>query len=521
MARLDIIGGGPAGAFTARLAALRYPDWKIRLFEHLPPHDTFGFGVGLTRALLKAVDDADPTIHRRLRAATFPFSSAEFHLPQGTVNFGRSHTGAIRRAELLRILLEGAEEAGAEVRIGAPAHVDDLRGNADIVVGADGLSSSTRSRFLPQFNASTTMGRGVFIWCAADIELSGSVFEPVETPAGIFVAHAYPYAQGLSTFVIETSSETIRRAGFTDHEWKSDDESDDRALEYLSDAYSTMLKGAHFFGNRSRWSHFTTLKCQNWSYQNVVLLGDAAATVHPSLGSGTKVALESAIALVESLAALETRPPGRVLQEFVRTRRPSVARLQERAMRSQLWWESFPARKDLSPSRIALAYLSRSGVVSLDGLAASDLELAVQATADFANVPAAAVPVRELSQWVLHHAFSNHKLKLPTRVLPPADGSASNGTVMTIDVANGDAWGPDGDDYVQRAKEHARSGAHIVALTGGTGRSDLMDRLAVAERIRSETDCAVAIRARADQQDLVADGIVADRADLLELDVSS
>lgn len=518
MARLDIIGGGPAGAFTARLAALRHPDWKVRLFERLPPHDTFGFGVGLTRALLKAVDDADPTIRQRLQTATFPFSSAEFHLPQGSVNFGQFHSGAIRRSELLRILLEGAVEAGAEVNIGALAHVDDLRDNADIVVGADGLSSSTRDRFSSQFGPATTMGRGVFIWCAADIELSGTVFELVETPAGVFVAHAYPYGEGLSTFVIETSVETIRRAGFTDHHWKSDAESDDRALEYLTDAYSTMLKGAHFFGNRSRWSHFTTLKCQNWSYRNVVLLGDAAATVHPSLGSGTKVAMESAIALVDSLAALETRPPRRVLQEFARTRRPSVARLQDRAQRSQLWWESFPARKDLSPSRVALAYLSRSGVVSLDGLAASDPELAVQATADFANVSAAAVPARQLSQWVLHHAFANSKLELPTRVLPDADGGASNGTVMTIDVATGDAWGPDGDNYVQRAREHARGGAHIVALTGGAERSDLMDRLAVAERIRSETGCAVAIRARADQQDLVADGIVADRADLLQLD---
>jgi anthraniloyl-CoA monooxygenase len=111
MTRLDIIGGGPAGAFTARLAALRFPDWNVLLFERQPPDDTFGFGVGLTRALLKAIHDAVPGIHQRLSAGSRPFSSTEFPVEKGTASFGQMHSGAIRRSELLRILLDGAHEA--------------------------------------------------------------------------------------------------------------------------------------------------------------------------------------------------------------------------------------------------------------------------------------------------------------------------------------------------------------------------------------------------------------------------
>lgn len=517
--QVSIIGGGPAGAFTARLTALRHPDWTVHLHERLPPDDTFGFGVGLTRALLRAVELADPAIFDRLMAVTFPFSSARFSLPQGTIAFGKFHSGAIRRSELLRILLDGAAEAGAQVHLGSDAHVDDLRSEADIVVGADGLSSSTRERFASHLGVRNTCGRGAFIWCGGDIELDGTVFHPVQTPAGVFVAHAYPYAPGLSTFVIEASAETLERAGFTDREWESDDASDEQALDYLSHAFAKLLDGGRFFGNRSRWTHFSTLECEQWSYENVVLIGDAVATVHPSLGSGTKVALESAIALVDHFDAVEHQTISHSLAEFTRGRRPSVARLQERAVRSQLWWESFPVRMDLSPARIAVAYLSRAGVVSLDGLAESEPALAATAMADLSGVATSAIPSSDLAEWVLNLPFQADGFALDHRRLDAADPRDDHGAA-TIEVISGDAWGPEGDGYLKLAQAKAKSGAQVITLAGGGTRSDVMDRLAVAERIRTETGRAVAIRAHGDQMDIVADGIVAGRADLLQFDTA-
>jgi anthraniloyl-CoA monooxygenase len=513
---VKIIGGGPAGAFTARLAALRHPDWTVEVFETLPPNDTFGFGVGLTRALLRAVQVADPVIFDRLMAATFPFSSASFSLPQGTTEFGQFHSGAIRRSELLRILLESAAEAGADVKIGQSVHVDDLMEEAEIVVGADGLSSSTRARFAPQLGVHQSNGRGAFIWCAADADLDGTVFHPVQTSAGTFVAHAYPYAPGLSTFVIEASVDTLERAGFVNRTWESESASDDEALDYLSDAFDALLKGGRFFGNRSRWTHFTTLACDRWSYRNVVLLGDAVATVHPSLGSGTKVALESAIALIDYLDTAEGQPVSDALAGFSRSRRPSVARLQERAARSQLWWESFPERVNLSPSRVALAYLSRAGVVSLDSLAKTDPLLAANAIADFADIPVDEVPDSHLTDWVLNLPLNTEAIKLEDRRLPTRSAGDEPTGIATIEVTSGDAWGPHGEDYLDLARDHLQLGATVIALHGGDTRSDVMDRLAVAERIRGETGSVVAVRARRDHQDIVADGIVAGRTDLIQ-----
>ncbi|GAB2968018.1 FAD-dependent monooxygenase [Amycolatopsis acidiphila] len=509
--RVTIIGGGPAGAFTARLLALRHPDWQVRLFERLPPDDTFGFGVGLTHGLLRAVEKADPEVTRRLLAAVHPFSSARFEVPQGTVRFGQFHSGAIRRAKLLRILLDSAAEAGAEVEIGRAVTVDEVSADADLVVAADGLSSPTRGK-LAELGAVTNLGRGAFIWCGAEVELDGTVFMPVETDAGTFVAHSYPYDRGLSTFVIEASRQTVERAGFVGRTWGSDGESDDEALAYLSAAFAGLLDGGKLFGNRSRWSHFTTLTCARWHSGNVVLLGDAVATVHPSLGSGTKVALESAIALADAIDENGDRPLPAALPVFERNRRPKVERLQDTARRSQLWWESFTARGDLSPSRLAVAYLSRAGVVSMTDLVTDMPELASRASADYAGVAPADVALDDINTWLLAHPIEAHGMRFPGRLLK---GPAEVSGVATIEIACGDAWGEEADEYLERARGYVRSGARLIRLDGGDSRQAVLDRLAIAERLRRELAVAVGVSIDEQHVDLAASGLVAGRTDLV------
>lgn len=507
---VDIIGGGPGGAFTARLLALRHPDWRVRLFERLPPDDTFGFGVGFTHGLVRGLREADPVVTARLTAAMHPFSSARFEVPQGTVDFGQSHSGGIRRAKLLRILLDSAAEAGAEIVVGRAARVEDLEADADLVVAADGLSSATRNRSAGEFDADTKLGRGAFIWCAAEVELDGTVFTPAETEAGIFVAHAYPYDRGLSTFVIEASQATLERAGLTGrHVWSSDAESDEEALAYLSDAFGGLLKGGKFFGNRSRWSHFTTLTCRRWHSGNVVLLGDAAATVHPSLGSGTKVALESAIALADAIDEAGEASPAAALPVFERNRRPKVDRLQDTAQRSQLWWESFTARRDLSPSRLAVAYLSRAGVVSMTDLVATMPELAGQACADYAGVDRGQVRLDDITAWVLNNPVESGDLRLPGRLVE------TGADAVTIGIECGDAWGEQADAYVRMARDHVRAGARLIRLTGADRRNAVLDRLAVAERLRRELPVAVGVTVGEQYLDLAAVGLVAGRTDVV------
>jgi 2-polyprenyl-6-methoxyphenol hydroxylase-like FAD-dependent oxidoreductase len=515
---ISVLGGGPAGLFAATLLAQDHPEWEVHVFERLPPSDTFGFGVGLTPALLAAVAEEAPAVHDDLMEASTAFSSAAFNLPAGRAELPRSHAGAISRARLLQLLLDRAEEAGVEVEIGASPTVDDLRDDADLVIAADGVSSTTRERFAAELGASEELGRGLFIWCGAPIELEGNVFTPVETEAGLFVSHAYPYAEGLSTFVIETDDRALEAAGCrtADEKFTDDGDSDETSLAYLSKAFEALLGGASFTGNRSRWMSFNTVRCERWHVGNVVLLGDAAATAHPSLGSGTKLALEAAIALRHAMEGLGDTPPAERVPAFEKGRRPAVERLQERARRSQLWWESFGTRLHLSPARIAAAYMSRAGAVSFEQLQASAPDLARQAAADFAGVGPDEPPADHLSDWILHRPLAVNGQALSDRIL--ADGPAEEALRIPVDC--GDPWGSDAQALIDRVAAVRHEGDRLVALTGDDSRDALLDRLALGERIRTELHLPVAVSSPKSRLEDAVDGLIAGRADLVEIEGS-
>jgi anthraniloyl-CoA monooxygenase len=509
--RVQVLGGGPAGLFAARLLALRRPGWHVHLHERNPPEDTFGFAVGLTGGLLRALKQADPHMHRAITDAAYGFSSSGFRLPQGEALLGQFHSGAIGRAELLRLLLKGAREAGVRVEIGRSCAVAEVLDDADLVIAADGVSSATRNHFSEELGAQVTPGRGRLIWCGAEAPLDGGVFMPVTTPEGLFVAHGYPYGERLSGFVIDASASTLARAGFGDRQWSSEGESDEEALEYLSAAFSELLGGGSFVGNRSRWGQFNTVRCARWHHGKIVLLGDAAATAHPSLGSGTKIAMESAIALADALTPLADEPVSGAFERFEAARRPEIERLQERATRSQLWWESFEVRQHLSPARMAVAYLSRSGAVSLDDLAVSDPQLVNLALADFAGVAPCEVPDSGLTDWVLGRPLETRGHRHSSRV---HDGAGES--TATIEVTSGDPWGVAADELLEQARDFLCQGTHAIRLTGADSRTALLDRLAVGERIKSELSAVVDVTASPEHLRHAADGIVAGRADLVD-----
>lgn len=505
--RVTVIGGGPAGLFSARLLALDHPDWEITVYERLPPVETFGFGVGLTRALTAALNEADAETHRAIDGAAFPFSGAAFRLPAGTVDLAQFHAGAIGRARLLQCLLDSARAAGVDVRIGETTTLDDVRDTSDLVIAADGVSSPTREQLAAQLGVTDRLGRGLFIWCGSNTSLDGTVFVPVKNDDGLFVAHAYPYAPDAATFVIESDERSLQRAGCVQDRFADDVVSDEVALDYLSGAFGELLDGTRFVGNKSRWMRFRTVECERWHHENVVLLGDAKATAHPTLGSGTKLAIEDAIALAAALR--EATDPAEQLAAFEAARRPAVERIQDRAQRSQLWWESFGSRMHLTPARLAVAYLSRAGAVSLDDLEAGAPWLATQALSEWARVPAEQVPTTDLARWVLDQPVSGNGGRVVERA---AAGAA------VVRVTSGDAWGPEAEAVIRRVRDLIDEGVALVSLDGDPTRGGLLDRLAVAERIRSEIDVPVAVVSTRDQLADVADGIVAGRADLAMVD---
>jgi anthraniloyl-CoA monooxygenase len=517
-----VIGGGAGGLFTARLLALRHPGWHIKVYERLEPRGTFGFGIGLTDSTLAAVGAVDPETRAVIERYAFRFSTGEFRLPDTTVTIPGFHSGvSIARASLLTALVSQAQRAGVELRVGQSADSDEIRRDTDLVVAADGVSSLARQRYADAFGPEITEGRGQYIWCGAEATLPGTVFMPVETPAGVFTAHAYPYAPDRSTFVIETEPETLDRAGLgrLDISGAGPSESDEESLEFLTGVFEPLLGGHQLLGNRSRWSRFRTLRCRSWVHENVVLVGDSAATADPSLGSGTKLALESAIALADALGDEGQATVLECLGRFESARRPAVERLQRLATRSQLWWDTFPRRMHrLDPAQVAAAFLTRAGAVPLDEVRGPGSELVRTAAGRWAGVDLAAVPAQDLSGWVLDRPLRAGGLELPTRLLDLSEASPELLTRFSLElpVTFGDPWGQEADALLGSAREELARGhdVRVVLLSGPDDRQSILDRVQVAERLRLELDILVAVTATETHLQDVAAALVTGRIDL-------
>jgi 2,3-dihydroxybenzoate-AMP ligase len=289
-------------------------------------------------------------------------------------------------------------------------------------------------------------------------------------------------------------------------------------------------------GNRSRWMCFRTVSLPRWHHENVVLIGDAAHTAHYSVGSGTKMALEDAIALADSLSAGEERPLADALRRYEVNRRPRVEALQDAAVRSQRWWDSIGHRLNLPAPQLMLAYLSRGGVVSASRLAGSDPGLLRAGLAAFADAEPTDDELADVRTWVLNRPYEGAAFRTSGRVLDE-DGQAGYRevpgdpcAVVALRAANpeqvlvavlgtdvDDPWSPAADEVLDRCFALAEAGADGVRLDGRAARPALLDRLALAERIRLQSRLFTVVSAPADHVDDLVDGVVAGRIDLVAI----
>ncbi|GAA4709883.1 hypothetical protein GCM10023215_59490 [Pseudonocardia yuanmonensis] len=501
--RVAVLGGGPGGLYAARLLKLAYPACEVRVHEQGDPDTTFGFGVGLAAGTQRKLEAADPDTLRDLVAAGVRHDMT-LEVGDDRVRVRNDRLIGVARTELLAILQRHAEKAGVELEFGSRLAAAEL--DADVVIAADGVSSATREQ--GHFGAEIEVGRGLYLWCGTEFPLRDAVFAPVGTEFGTFVTHAYPYSGGRSTFLIETDEQTWRRAEF-DTTAVSEAGSDETSLRFLEQAFARQLQGRPLIGNRTRWLRFRTVRCARWSAGNTVLLGDAAHTAHFSIGSGTKLAMEDAIGLVEALQAESSVELAFARYEEVR--RPAVERLQELARRSQLWWESFPDRLDLPAARLMVAYMSRAGNVPLDRFAATAPDVVGAALAQYSGSaepdPAPVEGGGPLTDWVFDQPLAHGDLRLPTRTAVPAG-------LTTLAVRLDDPWSAAGDALVAEARA---AGAGGFRITGAADRAALLTRLDLAERVRRETGALVAVEGPAPLRDDLAAGLVSGRCDLVVL----
>ncbi|MFD9464504.1 bifunctional salicylyl-CoA 5-hydroxylase/oxidoreductase [Streptomyces sp. NPDC060027] len=362
--RVAVIGGGPGGLYAAALLKRLDPAREITVWERNAPDDTFGFGVVLSDETLGGIEHADPVVYAALQAEFVRWDDIDI-VHRGTRHTSGGHGfAALGRRRLLEILHERCRSLGVDLRFTAEAPpVDDLMAEYDLVVAADGVHSLTRAAYAEVFRPTVAEHRCRYIWLAADFAFDAFRFEIAETEHGVMQLHGYPYAADASTVIIEMREEVWQAAGFADLDER---ESVERCGKIFADA----IGGRPLRANRSAWTRFRTIVNGRWSHGNLVLLGDAAHTAHFSIGSGTKLAVEDALALA---ACLEERPsPAEALAAYEEERRPVVASTQRAARASLEWFENLDRYLGQPTRQFAFNLLTRSRRVTHDNLRLRD-----------------------------------------------------------------------------------------------------------------------------------------------------
>src|SRR2546421_7637789 len=378
--KIAIIGGGPAGLYAAILLRKQQPAAEITVYERNRADDTFGFGVVFSDATLDNFGKYDSPSYRRITQEFAYWDDIAVHF-RGTVHRvgGNGFCGCSRR-RLLLILQERARELGVALLFEADIDDEARFTDADLVVLADGINSRFRDKYIEHFEPEVDVRSNMFAWMGSTRPLDAFTFIFQETEWGPFIAHAYQYEVGRSTWIFETDPETFRRAGL---EGLSERQSADR----MAEIFGWFLQGHQLLTNRSMWRNFPMIRSRRWVKDNMVLLGDAKATAHFSIGSGTKLAMEDAIALADALRNAPTVIQG--LQHYEESRREEVEKTQHAADVSLVWFEHVDRFWDFDPVQFAFGVMTRSKAITYDNLALRAPKFVAEADRVFARQVAA------------------------------------------------------------------------------------------------------------------------------------
>ncbi|HLQ37854.1 MAG TPA: bifunctional salicylyl-CoA 5-hydroxylase/oxidoreductase [Planctomycetota bacterium] len=420
--KIACIGGGPAALYFALLLRQARPEVEIDVYEQNRSDDTFGWGVVFSDDTLSNFAAADPQSFAQIEQSFARWTDIEtFVGGERVVSTGHGFCG-LSRMRLLQILHRRCRELGVRLHFQTlVTEIDDLVAGHDLVVAADGVNSKVRERFADSFQPRLDWRQCKFAWFGTDLDLRAFTFVFTMTEWGLFQVHAYPFEPGRSTWIVECREPTWQRAGL------------DRLDEAASAAFCERLWPGHLRGhrlltNKSVWRTFPTIRCNSWRHGNVVLVGDAAHTAHFSIGSGTKLAMEDAIALAQAVAH-HGRDVAAALAAYEAARHVEVQKTQRAAQTSLEWFEHSERYLRQSPRRFVFNLMTRSRRITYDNLQRRDPLLVAAVTAQVAQEEGLAVAAGKPAPPPAFLPFQLRSLQLHNRVVvsPMCQYSATDG----------------------------------------------------------------------------------------------
>ena len=374
--RIACIGGGPAGLYSSILFKKAFPDLEITIFEQNRPNDTFGWGVVFSDETLGNFEPHDKESHDEILAQFIYWSEIETYYNDTCVKSTGHGFCGMSRKKLLNILQNRCLELGVDIQFESRMTDFSVLDDYDLVIAADGVNSVIREKYADSFKPDLDWRKCKFTWLGTDKKLEAFTFIFKENEHGLFQVHAYPFEDGLGTFIVECHEDVWKSAGL-------DEATEEQTVAYFEELFAEDLDGHKLLNNRSIWRTFPTVRNETWVKDNIVLLGDSACTAHFSIGSGTKLAMESAIELVASFQEEGWGQINQTLKNYESKRWVDVLKLQKAAQTSLEWFENSARYIQQDPVQFSFNLMTRSKSITYDNLEMRDPKLVAETRAFF------------------------------------------------------------------------------------------------------------------------------------------
>ena len=417
--KITVIGGGPGGMYFSILLKKAIPDCEIDIYERNKSDDSFGFGVVFSDETLSEFLTRDPKSYELIRSKFAYWDALDVARDGEIVRISGNGFCGCSRKTLLQLLQQRCIEEG--VNLYFEQNVDDLNKykDSDVIVACDGIGSQIRTKYSQEFGTKIELKKNRFVWLGSTKPLDAFTYFFRNTPYGMIVAHSYQYEKGMSTWIFECSDTTWKNAGF-------EIENEQDTIAKIAELFKEELDGHPLISNKSHWRKFPAITNDKWHFENIVLLGDAKATAHYSIGSGTKLAMECAIGLADAVIEFPNDIP-QAFDKYEKTRRNRVEMIQYAANVSLDWFENMDRNAKHDFQQFAFGCMTRSKKVTFENLAIRDASFPEKVLAEFNSK----LGVTDLNTSAAFTPFSLRKMKLENRIVmsPMGQYSAENGLV--------------------------------------------------------------------------------------------